>query len=108
MDIRPKGSVRLIGHVGSEIRQTVTIIPEKKFQFKIIDATAKKGKNITYELAEQKPDSNGYVLTVVNKKQEKGRYFDTISLKTTSKIRPQIHIRVYGDVRVKKEQPTGK
>jgi hypothetical protein len=35
-------------------------------------------------------------LTVENLKKDKGRYYDTISLKTDSKIRPLIKVRVNG------------
>jgi hypothetical protein len=38
----------------------------------------------------------GYVLTVENLKNDKGRYFDTIKLTTDSKLRPEIKIHVYG------------
>jgi hypothetical protein len=37
-------------------------------------------------------------VTVENLKQNKGRYMDTIFLKTTSKIQPTIKIPVYGNI----------
>jgi hypothetical protein len=40
----------------------------------------------------------GYLLTVENIKQETGRYFDTIILKTDSEIQPEISISVYGNI----------
>ena len=62
------------------------------------DRTVHK-KYIRYELEEAKQsDKTEYVLTVANLKKEKGRYFETIRLKTDSKIRPDIRIRVYGNI----------
>jgi len=37
-------------------------------------------------------------LTVENLKKVGGRYSDTIYLKTDSKIKPEIKIRVYGNI----------
>lgn len=101
-DIQPEGTIRLVGNVGDVIKKNVTIIPEKKYKFKITTATTKSNNNIKCELAEQKPD--GYLLTIENIKKEKGRYYDVVSLKTTSKVRPEISIRVYGEVNEKEPQ----
>ncbi len=103
----PKGQVRLIGDADSKIKRTVTIVPEKKYPFKIKEVTAQKGKDIKFELTEKKSALNGedgYVLTVENLKKNEGRYFDTLILKTNSTIRPEISIRVFGDIRKKKEK----
>ncbi len=91
--------VRLTGRAGQPIEEVVTIIPERKYPFKIIEAKARNGKRIDYNLSEIK-SSNGrqYVLTVKNIKTGKGRYLDTIVLKTTSKYRPEISIKVYGNI----------
>jgi hypothetical protein len=43
---------------------------------------------------------------IENKKTEKGRYFDTVYLKTDSKIQPQINVNVFGNVSAAK--PKGK
>jgi len=42
----------------------------------------------------EKSGKKFYVLTVENRKKEKGRYFDTINLKTDSKYLPEIRISV--------------
>jgi hypothetical protein len=91
--------VRLYGLAGNPIKATVQIIPEKKYAFRILEARAKYGKHIDFKLQEQKGSQTGnYVLMIENKKTEKGRYFDTVYLKTDSKLRPQINVRVYGNV----------
>jgi len=89
----------LRGFAGDQIIKTVKIIPEEKYPFKIGGDRTIQTKNIRYELEEvNRSKKIEYVLTVVNLKKEKGRYFDTIKLKTDSKIRPEIKIRVYGNI----------
>ncbi len=91
--------IRLAGCVGKELKTSVSIIPEKKYPFKIVNVTAKQGKNIRYKIEEfKKSKISEYVLTVENIKKEIGRYFDIIHLKTDSKIQPEISIRVMGNI----------
>ena len=94
--ITPK-KVKLKGIAGRTITAKVKIIPEKKYDFSITEIKADKGENIRYSLEKEKgARGKGYILTVENLKTEEGKYRDTIRLKTTSKIRPEIAIRVYG------------
>lgn len=87
------------GFVGDQITNKVKIIPEEKYPFKIVGDRNVHKKNIRYELEEAKRSKKiEYVLTIANLKKEKGRYFETIRLKTDSKIRPDIRIRVYGNI----------
>jgi hypothetical protein len=97
--------IRLTGEPKTPIKTSVSIIPEKKYPFKILDVNAKKGKNIRQDLQETKTSKGekGYLLTVENLKKETGRYFDTIILKTDSKIQPEITISVYGNIFTKKK-----
>lgn len=91
--------VTLRGFTGDSTVRTVKIIPEEKYPFKMVGDRAVRKKYIRYELEEAKrSEKTEYVLTVANLKKEKGRYFDTITLKTDSKIRPEIRIRVYGNI----------
>lgn len=91
--------VRISGPAGKLLNASVNIIPEKKYPFKIIEAKAKKGEHIAVSIREEKPpEGAGYVLTVENLKKDKGRYVDTIFLKTTSKIQPTIKIPVSGNI----------
>jgi len=87
----------LRGFAPDPIVRTVKIIPEEKYPFKMVGDRTVNKKYISYELKEVKrSEKTEYVLTVANLKKEKGRYFETIKLKTDSKIRPEISIRVYG------------
>jgi len=96
--IRPK-RVRLSGPAGEPINASVDIIPEKKYAFEIVEAKAKNGEYIAVSIKEeQRPGGIGYVLTIQNLKKDRGRYMDTIVLKTTSTIRSTIRIRVFGQI----------
>ena len=102
--IRPK-HVSLRGFAGDPIKSQVSIIPEKKYPFKIIKARAKDGKNIKFELNQVEPSEDGaYELKVENLRKDSGRYFDTIILETDSKVRPELSVRVYGNLRPRKKQ----
>jgi len=91
--------VILRGFAGDQITHKVKIIPEEKYPFKMVGDRTVRKKYIRYELEEaRRSEKPGYVLTVANLKKGKGRYFETIRLKTDSKIRPEISIRVYGNI----------
>ncbi len=91
--------VRLAGSVGQQIKSEVKIIPEERYPFKIIKVSAKKSTNIGLRLKEVRISKReAYLLIVENLKKMGGRYSDTIYLKTDSKIKPEIKIRVYGNI----------
>ena len=91
--------VMLRGPAGQMIKATAKIIPEEKYPFKIKSVSVVNKKNIGVKL-EKAQDSKmtSYLITVENLKKTKGRYFDTIKLKTDSKIRPEIKIYVIGNI----------
>jgi len=100
--IRPQNA-NMRGIAGDPIKGTVTIIPEKKYPFKILNLHAQDDKYIKYQLEETKEsDTTVYKLNIENLKTDAGRYYDAIILETDSKIRPQINIRVYGYIRPRK------
>ncbi|MCP4681348.1 MAG: DUF1573 domain-containing protein [Desulfobacterales bacterium] len=93
------GSINLFGTVGKPVKTSVDIIPENKHRFKILEVKAENGKNISYKLEEVKKEGKTkFTLIVENKKKDIGRYSDNIILKTDSKIRPEINIRVSGNI----------
>ena len=97
--------VKLRGIAGDEIKRKVTITPEKKYPFKILKVTAKDGKDIHFQLSEEKGEKGPiYALLIENKRLQQGRYFDMITLETDSKIQPKLSIRVYGDLRQRAEE----
>ena len=102
--IRPK-HISLRGYTGDSIKALVSVIPEKKYPFKILKISAKDGKNIKFQVDEVESSANGaYELKVENLKPDSGRYYDTIFLETDSKIRPKISVRVYGNLRPRKSE----
>jgi hypothetical protein len=96
VDIRPT-RIRMAGQAGQEISKEVSIVPLEKYPFKIVEAKPQKDGNIRVEVTEDK-DKKAYRLTVFNLKQEKARYYDTIIVKTDSKIRPELSISVYCNI----------
>jgi len=97
--INPK-SVRLEGTADQDIKGTVTIIPESRYPFKILETTSDQNQNnISFKLEEVKKGKGlEYLLTIQNLKKEKGRYSNSVNLKTDSKVQPEIKIRVYGNI----------
>jgi len=95
-EVRPK-IVKLTGPQGRPIVQTVAILPSGKYAFRILDVTARKGEHIGFALKEEPIGGRpAFSLTVENRKPDKGRYFDTIYLKTDNPLRPVIEIGVFG------------
>ena len=98
VSIFPK-RVNLRGKIGTEIKRSVKITPEKKYPFKITGLRAEKGDFIEYRLEEsRKSEETFYILRIKNKKTTKGGYHDSIYLKTDSKIQPEIKISIYGNI----------
>ena len=92
--------INLRGIAGDTVKSKVTLIPEKKYPFKILSVRAKDGKYLKYQLEEIKQsDRLAYEINVENLRQDSGRYYDAIILETDSKIQPQLNIRVYGYLR---------
>ena len=54
------------------------------------------GRDIRFQVKEATDDQGGYVVEVENIKKDAGAYHDTIVLKTDSKAKKEISIRVYG------------
>jgi hypothetical protein len=85
--------------VGKEIKVQVRIIPEDKYPFEIVGTDLIRGKYVSCQLREvDASEGGGYVLSVENLRDRGGRYSDMIILKTTSKIRPELKIKVYGNI----------
>ncbi len=92
-------NVRLFGKAGEPLAETVRIVPESSFPFKILEAKAQIGRDIRYELTtEDNMPGGAYLLKVENLKKEAGRYFDTIFLETDSPVKPRLSIQVYGKI----------
>jgi hypothetical protein len=96
--ITPK-NVILAGSWKEEIKATVVIIPEKAYPFKITGLKARKGWNIGYDFKEIRKDGRpAFLITVRNVSRKKGGYRDIVFVETNSDVRPEIRIRVNGDI----------
>lgn len=97
-------NLKLYGPAGSSVVAKATIVPGKKYPFKILEAKAQIGKHIEYHLEEVKQDDQvSYILTVENRRKEKGRYFDVIFLTTDSEVKPKLRINIYGNLKDEKK-----
>ena len=104
VSIIPKRA-NLRGIIGQPLTETIRIIPEEKYPFKIIAGKARKGDDIEFTFNEAVDNGKPvYVVSVENLKKDEGRYFDSIILKTDFKEYPEISINVYGDIKSTEEK----
>ena len=89
----------LRGNAGEPITGTVTVSPDPKHPFKVLETKPKNGTDIQAK-TEEKQENNAttYVVTVENLKKDPGRYYDVITLKTNSPVKPEIQLSVYGQI----------
>lgn len=89
----------LRGNAGEPIIGTVTITPDSKYPFKVLETKSKNGTDIQAKIEEkQENDITTYIVTVENLKKDPGRYYDVVTLKTNSPVKPEIQISVYGQI----------
>lgn len=95
--------ISIKGPPDESVSKTLTIVPRKKYPFKITGTGVKNGKNIRFGLEEKiEYGRTVYQLTVTNLMEKEGRYRDNIYLKTDSNVRPEIPIAVHAII----SQPT--
>jgi hypothetical protein len=87
--------LNLRGMSGETLRGTVSIVPEPKYPFKILDTQSLEGK-LKVEMSEvREGGKTAYALAVENLKAEAGAYNDTVRLKTDNPVQPEIDVRVF-------------
>jgi hypothetical protein len=89
--------VSLRGKAGETLSSEVKIVPAAFSDFNITHAVARNGRDIDFTIEKKgtPPDSH-FLLTVHNKKNTAGRYFDMIELETDLDPKRTIKIRVAG------------
>ncbi len=98
-EITPPGIV-FRGRSGQIQGVSARIVPKPGYDFKITGTAADKGENIRFSFTEAREDGTlVYTLAVENQKKVRGSYRDTIRLKTTSEVQPEIEIPVVGFIR---------
>lgn len=103
--ISPTSVIRLNGKAGTPVIAEVRIIQEKQYPFTIKKIQAKKGEFIRWEIKEEKKAGQlEYLLRVENIKPDAGRYFDTLTISTDSRERPEFDLRVYGQINDPKDE----
>ncbi len=91
--------VRFQGPPSKEMKQEVRIVPAKKYPFKITGSHARDGQNIRFEVKEATEEGRPvYLVEVENLKKDPGAYHDMIFLETDNKVRPELTVRVYGNI----------
>ena len=90
-------AIVLRGRAGEKIVSELVINQRPEYRFKVLNITARNGRNIKYQLERRVgAEPAVYTLTVENKRSTPGRYFDTIYLQTDSSLHPKIGISVTG------------
>ncbi len=92
-------TVHLDGEAGEDITETVTVKPVEKFGFRILSGSVKKGDNLDVGFSQGETRGSAWKVTVKNRAQQAGRYYDIIYLKTDSKLKPEVKIRVFGHIK---------
>ena len=89
----------LRGNAGEPIIGTVTVSPDPKYPFKVLETRPKNGTDIKSSIEEkQENNTTTYIVTVENLKKDPGRYYDVIMLKTNSPVKPEIQLSIYGQI----------
>ncbi len=91
--------ISLKGKAGESITAQMKITPTIDEEFNILKTLAKNGKDITFSLKKIKDETGDYfILSVQNKKQTPGRYFDMITLQPDLSPSRLIKIWVSGNI----------
>jgi hypothetical protein len=97
IEIQPSHIVRLHGAPGDAVQGQVRFISHLPTPWKITAYRTNIPDNIEVSLKPEVPD-RVYVLQVRNKRRQAGPYAGLIELFTTSKQRPRLIVRVFGDL----------
>jgi len=97
IEIQPSHIVRLRGAPGDNIQGQVRFISHLPMPFQITEYRTTIPDKIEVTLKPEVPDKV-YVLEVRNKSQQSGPYAGLIELFTTSKERPRLIVRVFGEI----------
>jgi hypothetical protein len=85
----------LRGVSGETLQGSVSIVPEEKYPFKVLETYALDGKLKVHLTPDVQEGRTVYVLRVENLRTEAGAYQDTVRLKTDHPLQPEVDVRVY-------------
>ncbi len=97
IEIRPSHIVRLRGAPGQDVRGEVHFISHLPTPWKITEYRTNIPDKIAVTIKPELPDKE-YILEVQNKSRDAGSYAGMVELFTTSKERPRLIVRVFGEL----------
>ena len=92
--------ISLFGVADEKISAEVAITPESKYPFKILSVEPDKNLKGKIELKLDRKEKS-YTIKVLNKVSGSARYRGYITIKTDSKLRPELQLHVYAYIKPK-------
>ncbi len=92
--IRP-ATVKLNGKPGEELEKVVTITPSEKYHFSVTGIEQKFKQNITARLISPDSEDKPWQVMVKANSDKADDLYEVITVKTDSKYKPSLKIRVY-------------
>lgn len=88
--------VSLSGMPGQTLESTVTITPAENYDMKILGLTQKfKNNNIKAQLLPPEQGSREWRVKIESFSDKADDFYDILTLKTDSKLKPKLRVRVY-------------
>ena len=87
-------AVNLYGNPGEHLETTVTITPSEKYGFSILSMEQLQGSGVTAALVEPAVDTQSWQVKISATSPAVANLYDKIVLRTDSKYRPVLTIRV--------------
>ncbi|MCP3876057.1 MAG: hypothetical protein GY699_23280 [Desulfobacteraceae bacterium] len=103
VDVKPS-SVYLNGNPGDTLEAVVKITPSDKYKFSILGMEQKTNSRIEAKLIEPKGDDKFWEVKIKSTSEKADDLYDVLTLKTDSKYRPKLAIRVYA-IFIEKQKP---
>jgi len=94
VDITPH-TVSLSGAPGDVLESVVTVTPREKYKFSILGLDLKFNTQIKAALVKPVQGDSAWQVKISATSQKAGNLYDVITLKTDSKYKPTLKIRVY-------------
>jgi hypothetical protein len=94
VDVKP-ASVYMNGKPGDTLESFVTITPAPKFEFSILDVKQKINKGITASLIEPVNGKKSWQIKLTSTSDKADDLYEVLTVKTDSKYKPTLTIRVY-------------
>ena len=92
--IFPK-NVSLKGAPGQTLKATVTISPSQNYPFSILEMTQRFEDKIKAKLVQPTSADSNWQIQITSTSEKTDDVYDVITLKTDSKLKPKLVIRVY-------------